>query len=212
MSPTPHNPAKYSHVFWDMGGTIVNTYPQLDTAFADVIRGHGATVTDHDVALLTRRSTAEAISTMAARHGIAPAEFRAAEAALKEQWRASPPPPMPGIREVMARVSGLNLVVTHRERASAQSLLDALGIAVDDLLCAPDGYPRKPDPAMHLALLERHGLALQDCVAVGDRLLDATAAHAAGIASVMLRTPGITFDNDAEHQIETLAELLPLLA
>ncbi len=194
-----------------MGGTIVNTYPQLDAALADVIRSHGERITDHDVALLTRRSTGEAISTLSVRHGIEDAEFRKAEAALKTHWRTSPPPAMPGIREAMARVSGLNLVVTHRERASAESLLASLGITVDDLICAPDGHPRKPDPTMHLALLERHGLDAQDCVSVGDRPIDATAAHAAGMEAVMLRTPRIPFDNDAEYQIETLAELLPLL-
>lgn len=194
-----------------MGGTIVNTYPQLDAALADVIRSHGERVTDHDVALQTRRSTGEAISTLSARHGIKETEFRRAEAALKAHWRASPPPPMPGIREATARVSGLNLVVTHRERASAESLLACLAITVDDLICAPDGHPRKPDPTMHLALLERHGLDAQDCVSVGDRPIDATAAHAAGMESVMLRTPRIPFDNDAEYQIESLAELLPLL-
>jgi len=194
-----------------MGGTIVNTYPQLDAALADVIRSHGESVTDHDVALLTRRSTGEAISTLSVRHGIEEAEFRKAESALKAHWHTSPPPAMPGIREAMARVSGLNLVVTHRERASAESLLASLGITVDDLICAPDGHPRKPDPTMHLALLERHGLDAQDCVSVGDRPIDATAAHAAGMEAVMLRTPRIPFDNDAEYQIETLAELLPLL-
>ncbi len=211
MPTDPRSAAPYRHVFWDMGGTIVNTYPQLDAALADVIRSHGHDVEDHDVALLTRRSTGEAISTLAVRHEIDASEFRAAEAALKEHWRTSPPPPMPGIREAMARVSGLNLVVTHRERASAESLLASLRIVVDDLICAPDGHPRKPDPTMDLILLERHGLDARDCIAVGDRPLDATAAHAAGIAAVLLQTPRIPLENDAEYQIEHLAELLPLL-
>ena len=210
--PTTPRTATYRHIFWDMGGTVVNTYPQLDAALADVIRSHGGRVEDHDVALLTRRSTAEAISTLAGLHGIKESEFRQTETALKAHWRTSPPPAKPGTRETMARVSGLNLVVTHRERASAESLLASLGIVVDDLICAPDGYPRKPDPTMHLILLKRHGLNAEDCVAVGDRPIDAIAAHAAGMDAVMLRTPRISFDNDAEHQIETLAELNSLLS
>ncbi len=195
-----------------MGGTIVNTYPELDAALAGVVRSCGGTIDEHDVAVLTRRSTGEAIATLTARYDIPESEFRSAVAALKQHWRTSPPPAMPGIHEAMAAVSGLNLVVTHRERSSAVSLLQSLGITVDDLVCAPDGCPRKPDPTMHRGLLERHGLAASECVAVGDRPIDAAAAHAAGMDAVMLRTPRITFDNDAEYQIETLAELLPLLS
>lgn len=207
----PDTRAAYTHVFWDMGGTIVNTYPQLDAALADVIRGHGSTIDDHDVALLTRRSTGRAISALALRFDIPEPAFREAEAALKRRWRTSPPPAMPGICEAMGAISGLNLVVTHRERVSALSLLVSLGITVDDMICAPDGFPRKPDPSMHLELLARHGLDARDCLGVGDRALDAASAHAAGMDAAMLRTPRITFDNDAEYQVESLGELLPLL-
>lgn len=194
-----------------MGGTIVNTYPQLDEALADVVRSHGTAIDNHDVALLTRRSTGEAITTLSRRHGIDADEFRAAEAVLKTHWRRAPPPAMPGIAETMDQVTGLNLVVTHRERSSAEALLGALGITVDDLRCAPDGHPRKPDPSMHLALLERHGLNPADCLCVGDRPIDAAAAHAAGMKAVMLSTPRISLNSDADYEIESLAELIPLL-
>ena len=56
---------------------------------------------------------------------------------------------MAGAAEVMAAVrrgGGLNLVATHRDRASAENLFHALGVQVDDLVCAPDGFARKPDP------------------------------------------------------------------
>ena len=209
--PAPSSDARYRHIFWDMGGTIVNTYPPLDAALAGVIRSRGGHIDEHDVALLTRRSTGEAISVLAERFHLDESVFREAEASLKSAWHDSPPPAMPGIHEALAAISGLNLVVTHRERASATSLLQTLGITVDDMICAPDGHPRKPNPAMHRVLLERHGLDPTDCVSVGDRPIDAAAAHAAGMDAVMLRTPRIDFDNDAEYQVESLAELLPLL-
>ena len=208
VSPTATH---YRHIFWDMGGTIVNTYPQLDAALAGVVRGRGGEIDEHDVALLTRQSTGEAIAALSDQFSIPQTAFREAEAALRAAWRTSPPPAMPGIHEAMAAITGLNLVVTHRERASATSLLGSLGITVDDMVCAPDGYPRKPDPAMYEVLLGRHGLDPAECVGVGDRPIDAAAAHAASMDAVLLRTPRIRFDNDAEHQVESLAELLPLL-
>ena len=54
------------------------------------------------------------------------------------------------------------------------------------MVCAPDGFPRKPDPTMVQLLLQRHGLDVDDCIFVGDRLIDAEAAHAAGMASALL--------------------------
>lgn len=203
--------ARYRHIFWDMGGTIVNTYPQLDAALAGVVRGHGGSIDEHDVALLTRRSTGEAIGALSVRFRIPEAAFREAESALKARWRVSPPPAMPGIHEAISTITGLNLVVTHRERGSAASLLESLRITVDDIVCAPDGYPRKPDPTMHKVLLERHGLDARECLSVGDRQIDAAAAHAAGMAAAMLRTPRMDFDNDAEIQVESLADLMLLL-
>lgn len=202
----------YRHVFWDMGGTIVNTYPGLDAILAGVIRATGQRVHPSDVAAATRVSTGHAISMLSQRFGVPEAEFRQAESELKERWRTSPPPAMPNVREVMAQVPGLNLVVTHRDRASATSLLAGLGITVDDLVCTDDGFPRKPDPAMYAELVRRHGLDVAECVGIGDRPIDAESAAAAGMATVMLTTPGVDVPVAGNHQIDELTDLLEFLA
>lgn len=204
----------FRHLFWDLGGTLVDTYPQLDAALADVVRRHGHQIELLDVARLTRRSTGEAIRTLSERFTIPAAEFEGANAELKALWKKEPAPPMPGARELLRDVSasgGLNLVVTHRERGSAMGLIDGLGLTVDDLVSTADGHPRKPDPTMHLVLLERHQLDPAECLAVGDRPIDATAAHAAGITAAILESPEAPVDDDAEHSVAHLDELRPLL-
>lgn len=202
----------YRHVFWDMGGTIVNTYPGLDAILAGVVRATGQRVQPGDVAAATRVSTGHAISTLSERFDVPEAEFRQAERELKERWRTSPPPAMPNVREVMAQVPGLNLVVTHRDRASATSLLEGLGISVDDLVCTDDGFPRKPDPAMYAELVRRHGLDVAECVGIGDRPIDAESAAGAGMATVMLTPPGVDVPVAGDHQIDELTDLLEFLA
>ncbi len=206
------NQRRWTHVFWDMGGTMIDTYPGLDRALAGVILRAGHHVELHDVSLLTRRSTGEAIDHLSQRYDISIDEFRTAEAALKQRWKKTPPPVMPHLGEVMDAVPGLNLVVTHRDRDSAESLLENLGIRVDDMICTSDGCARKPDPAMYVALVERHGLDPEDCVGIGDRPLDVEAAHGAGMSAVMLETPGIDLEHRADLDINALSGLLPLLA
>ncbi|MGO4956708.1 HAD-IA family hydrolase [Luteococcus sp. Sow4_B9] len=204
----------FRHLFWDMGGTLVDTYPQLDATFADVVRRHGHDVEIPDVARLTRRSTGEAIATLSTRFGIEPTEFEQANAELKALWKKEPAPPVPGARDLLrdvAAAGGMNLVVTHRERGSAMGLLDGLGLTVDDLISTADGHPRKPDPQMYRVMLERHGLDPAECLGVGDRPIDATAAHAAGINAAVLESPEAPVDDDAEYSVAHLDELRPLL-
>ena len=201
----------YRHVFWDLGGTLVDTSPQLD---ADVVRQHDHEVDTSEVTRLTRHSTGFAIATLSERYDIPQTAFIRANEQLKTRWASAPAPVMTGARELMTAVAaagGLNLVVTHRDRVSATSLIEGLGLPVDDLVSTSDGYPRKPDPAMYRVLMLRHGLDASECLAVGDRPIDAEAAQAAGITAVMLETPGAPVDDPAQHEIHSLAELRALL-
>ena len=208
----------WRHLLWDMGGTLIDTYPPVDATFAQVCARHGYSVAVEEVRALTRRAIAEAGRVLAARYRIPPQEFTDAYAALKRSWRLDPPPVMVGARELMAaarELGGLNIVVTHRDRASATDLLHAHRLEVDDLICAPDGHPRKPDPAMHRLAVQRHGLDPAQCLAVGDREIDGRAAEAAGLASALLVTPGLEVPGPqvpgARLVVRSLAELVPLL-
>lgn len=204
----------YRHVFWDLGGTLVDTYPALDAAFADVIRRRGQAVDLVEVSRLTRVSTGHAVAALSRRYGIDEAEFEAANAVLKERYRSSPAPAMPGAPRLLHDVraaGGFNLVVTHRDRNSARSLLEGLGLEADDLISTADGYPRKPDPAMYVAMLQRRGLDPALCLSVGDRPIDAEAAAAAGLATATLESPEAPVDDRANHSVATLDDLRPLL-
>jgi len=202
----------FRHLLWDMGGTMFDTYPQVDAMFAQIVREHGQTVSDMEVSRLTRISTGEAMRHLAHQFKIPIADFLRAEAALKTRWRTDPPPTMPGLSEVMDALSGKNLVVTHRDRASATALLNAREILVDDLICPDDGFARKPDPQMYLELIRRHDLAPEECLGIGDRPLDAHGAHGAGITAAMLITPDLPMPSGpAEFTITGLTELLTVV-
>lgn len=201
-------------LIWDLGGTLADTYPDVDRALAMVLDPRPGPELLHEVALLTRRSSSHAISTLAARHELPEQELRRAYEQTKRDWQQAPPPVMPGARELLAAVraqGGLNLVATHRDRDSATDLVERLGLGIDDMVCAPDGFARKPDPAMIRALLERHSLAPQDCLAVGDRPADVEAAAAAGVRGVLLETAGIPLETGDAERVTSLRALQSLL-
>lgn len=201
-------------IIWDLGGTLVDTYGDVDRTLAEAAIGRSDGDALREVAELTRISGGHAIQELSRRHGIPETDLKRAYDDLKERWRTQPAPVMDGAREVMAAVTaggGLNLMATHRDRDSAQVLLEALGIAVDDMVCAPDGHARKPDPAMYRLLLDRHGLQPAQVVAVGDRPIDTRAAQAAGVQAVLLATPGMPLEADGAERITDLRRLLPLL-
>lgn len=201
-------------VIWDLGGTVVDSYPDVDRALARVVHSEVDDAALHEVALLTRVSSSHAISVLARRYGVAEARLRDAYDELRERWRERPAPLMPGVGAVMGAVragGGLNLMATHRDRASASVLVRRSGLEIDDMVCAPDGFARKPDPAMALALLERHGLAAGECLAVGDRTADVEAAVAAGVTAFLLVTPGVPLEAPGGRRISALRDLLEAL-
>lgn len=201
-------------IIWDMGGTLIDTYPSVDRTLAAVVAARGHAVDEAVVARMTRRAIASAIDELSARFAVPHEEFDVAYADLKRSWAVTPPPVMAGAREVIAyvrRIGGLNIVVTNRDRISATALLTATGLEMDDLICPGDGFPRKPDPAMYRAVLERHHLDPADCLAVGDRAIDAVASEQVGIRCVILETPGIPVIGDGER-ITDLRRLIDRIA
>lgn len=204
------------NIIWDMGGTLVDTYPEVDATLAEAVWPGEVTPTRlTEVRGLRVKSIAHAIGVLAERYDVAPESLNAAYADLKNRWRTHPAPLMAGARELMAAITaagGLNLVATHRDRTSAEALLRALDVHVDDLVCAPDGISRKPDPAMNLLLLERHRLAPSDVLAVGDRVIDVQAAEFAGIAGALLVPAGSPLPDLAGTNPVVASSLRELLA
>ena len=144
------------------------------------------------------------------------ADLERAYEELKTRWRTRPAPVMDGARELIARVwekGGLNLVATHRDRASATMLVTVLGLDLDDMVCAPDGLARKPSPEMNLLLARRHGLDPAQVLCVGDRPIDAVAAANAGMNAALLVSPGtvLTLRDavDGTAVVASLRDLIP---
>ncbi len=184
------------HIIWDMGGTLIDTYPSVANALSAVIQKAVGAAPDQQALMLRMRasSIAETIGSLAAEYDIARSTLEDAYRALKALWQhGTTPPVMPAAQELIERVQaagGKNIVVTHRDRESASTLLAGTDLVIDGMITVSDGFARKPNPAMFLAALARFGLAPSETLAVGDRIIDITAAQAAGCTAVLLAHPG----------------------
>lgn len=203
------------HIIWDMGGTLIDTYPEVVRALSRAAYGDTAPSHLREIGTLTQYSIAHAIESLSVSREVPRTDLERAYEELKTRWRTRPAPVMDGARELIAQVwekGGLNLVATHRDRASATMLVTVLGLDLDDMVCAPDGLARKPSPEMNLLLARRHGLDPAQVLCVGDRPIDAVAAANAGMSAALLVSPGTVLTlRDAVDGTAVVADLRDLI-
>lgn len=184
------------NLIWDFDGTLFDTYPAIANSLQAAVRDLAVPPSFEEVRDMALVSIDGCLTTMSTTYDLPLEEL---EAGFERHYRdvtADDQPPFEGVREVCELIcarGGLNLIVTHRRRSGMDRLLAAHGLAdliADTVSCHDDGYPRKPDPAAFLMLIERHHLRLDQTLAIGDRELDVLAAHAAGLpAALFAPTP-----------------------
>ncbi len=98
---------------------------------------------------------------------------------------------LPGAEALIAFLAerGLRcILVTNNSRASAEVFLRRHPLPFDLVLTRDDGAP-KPDPGSFRKALAHFGIAPHEAIAIGDAHLDLLAAHAAGVAEIILVAP-----------------------
>lgn len=212
VMPAIHN------IIWDAGGTLFDTYPAVTRAFAEALRGLGASAPDAHILQLARRSTQVAIRTLAQESGVDAAHLEAAFRRNYDAMPATAQPPFPGVVAICAALlerGGRNFIVTHRGRDSLLALLaaHAMTFYFADMLTREDPFPRKPDPAALEALITRHDLDRAATLLVGDRGLDLEAGRAAGVHTCLFVSDADADNGDspADITITHFGELLALL-
>ncbi len=178
------------NLIWDLDGTLLDTYPAMTEAFVAALIDLGWIVDPAQVDSLARQSLGYCAEVLAGETGLDPEEITDRFA---EHYRAIPlaqQPPFPGVVEVCRCIvtrGGMNTIITHRGRESAWRLLreHRLDAYFADILGHEDGYPRKPDPAVFMAMIRKHQLKPEETLAIGDRGIDIQAGKAAGLRTCL---------------------------
>ncbi len=178
------------NLIWDMDGTLFDTYPAINQAFALACADLGKPPPVSHIAPLTKKSRGHCTAVLATELSVDPDEV--ARHFTQDYGAVGPEqqPPFPGVQEVCAYIQhlgGKNIIVTHRQRESTERFLAVHRLAnyFADVVGAEDGYASKPDAAAFTAMLRKHSLVPDETLGVGDRDIDILAAQAAGIRACL---------------------------
>jgi phosphoglycolate phosphatase-like HAD superfamily hydrolase len=181
------------HLIWDVDGTLFDTYPAIARSFQAAAHDLGAPATYDEVMRLAQVSVDHCITTLCDTYALQPDQL---EILFDQHYQTITPedqPPFAGVEAVCDHIrarGGLSLIVTHRRRAGLDRLLAThhLTAYFADIISHDDAYPRKPDPAAFLALIEKYQLPRDTTLGVGDRDIDVLATQAAGIRAAFFGT------------------------
>jgi HAD superfamily hydrolase (TIGR01509 family) len=173
------------NAIWDFDGTLFDTYPAISASFLQALADFGASAPLPEIDNLARIEVFHCAAELAARFALPTDDLISAFGKHYVAVPLAAQPPFPGVREVCERIAatgGVNAIVTHRNAESALALLDAHGMRAlfAEIVTRDDCYPRKPDPAAFLAILENQHLVPSKTLSIGDRDIDILAGRAAG--------------------------------
>jgi HAD superfamily hydrolase (TIGR01509 family) len=202
------------HLIWDVDGTLVDTYPAMTRAFTHALAEFGHIADGSQISAWLHVSLEHCAASLSNQFGLSIEELMERFASAYRQIPPADQTPFPGVREVCAYIvesGGLNLIVTHRARASLLALLEAHALAplFADCVANDDGFPRKPDPAGFMAIMARNHIEPSQTLGIGDREIDVQAAHAAGLRACLFGEPST--QTSADFVISDYAQLMDLL-
>lgn len=125
--------------------------------------------------------------------------------------KVSPPPLIPGAREVLVwlrRNEFKAALITSRHRQNLLEILDQLDLEREFLVITAkeDAGPyHKPDPRVFRhsleALKEKCAIKRDECIYIGDTLSDTVAGHVAGLETLVVQTGPYLLEHMAQHPV-----------
>ena len=204
-----------TNAIWDLDGTLYDTYPGILKALHDTLESIDVQIDQAELyKIIKHGSVTETAKNFARQQELDEdkvlAEYHRREAL--EVMKATPYAQTAEVLQAVVDAGGNNLLMTHRDDKAwtllARNGLDKLflGGVTSDLHLA-----RKPKPDAVLYLVDRYQLNPERTAMIGDRRLDVIAGQAAKVQGVYFNIDKLDDAPMADHQIETLMDIVPLL-
>ncbi len=202
------------HIVWDVGGTLFDTYPAMGEAFRRALADFGVEEPPADLMKLLRVSRRHCTEVLAARYGLDASALYARYSLHYHRIGPEAQHPFPGVEAVLRYIvehGGMNFIVTHRSCESAYLLLEIHGLRhyFTEVVSCERRFPRKPNPAACLYLVEKYGLVKRETLAIGDRDVDVEAGRNAGVRTAYVGPQPHAVK--AEIEVSDMAALLKFI-
>ncbi|WP_265457714.1 HAD-IA family hydrolase [Enterococcus sp. HY326] len=200
------------HFIWDFDGTLYNSYPVITQAALGTFREFNQPYTDQND--FYRQIKIGSLGELIQKAGIDKGAFDNIFVAKEGQELAKILPFAETKSTVMAlaKRGGQQFILTHRQVASAEKLLQRDGLLgyFSEIVGADSGFPRKPQPHSLTYLLNKFQLNPTETLMVGDRRLDVIAGKNAGCQTCLFDQDGFLGEIPADYLVKDLAEILSL--
>lgn len=199
------------HFIWDFDGMLFDTYPHTLEAFCETCRRFGVPFTRDEVFAHLKVTVWDALQFYGFDKDMKDA-FYAIENDLDFLPLGKPYPMIPQILEYIVNKGGNNYVYTHRD-AVALRYLKRYGLEeyFADSVTRENGFPHKPAPDAINYLMQKHGLDRDDCLMLGDRLIDVGSGANAGIHTLLFDEFGDLPEAACDCRCRDTQELLALV-
>ena len=204
----------YDLVIFDLDGTLIDSVGDIADALNRTL---GTAHADATVA----GWVGSGVRVLLARAGVAADALDAAALRFRAEYAAQPckhTRPYLRVRETLRAIACDKAVATNKPGELSRAILGKLGLADEfvAILGEDDVGARKPDPLIVDILRGKIGAGRPQTLYVGDSLVDAETAHAAGVDLCLVTygyaSPEAIRAASAQHHIDRFDELIPILA
>lgn len=199
------------HFIWDFDGMLFDTYPHTLEAFCETCRRYGVPFKREEVFAHLKITIWDALRYYGFDE-VMTAAFYAVENDLDFRPEGKPYSMIPQILEYIVNNGGKNYLYTHRDVVSRQYLERySLDRFFADAVTREHGFPHKPAPDAIEYLMEKHALNKDDCLMLGDRLIDVGSGVNAGVHTCLFDEFGDLPEVNCDHRVRTTEALFDLV-